>query len=105
MIRISVSLLLAASLLSSVCFAADAADRVFRNGRVFTSDSHSSIAEAIAIRGGRIVYVGSNDGVAALVGPSTKVTDLAGGFVMPGLVDGHMMMAMCFGSRPGSSCL
>jgi len=90
MIRISPFLLLAACLLSSICFAADVADRVFRNGRVFTSDSHSSIAEAIAIRGGRIIYVGSDAGVSQFIGPSTKVTDLAGGFVMPGLVDGHM---------------
>ena len=85
--------LLAVSLFLAACFAADtdtAADRVFRNGTVFTADSHGSIAEAVAIREGRIVFVGSNDGVAAFIGPSTKITDLAGKFLMPGLVDGHM---------------
>lgn len=85
------SYLLAACLLLASCFAADApADRVFRNGTIFTADAHGSMAEALAIRGGRIVYVGSNAGIAALIGPSTKITDLGGGFLMPGLVDGHM---------------
>src|SRR5882724_3039194 len=66
------------------------ADRVYRNGAVFTADAQNSMAEAVAIRDGRIVYVGSNDGVAAFIGPATKVTDLKGGFLMPGLVDGHL---------------
>lgn len=82
---LSVSLLLASS------FAADgAADRVFRNGTVFTADAKGSIAGAVAIRDGRILYVGSNEGVARFIGPSTKITDLKGGFLMPGIVDGHM---------------
>src|SRR6266404_2437884 len=66
------------------------ADRVYRNGAVFTADAQNSMAEAVAIRDGRIIYVGSNDGVAAFIGPATKVTDLKGGFLMPGLVDGHL---------------
>jgi len=88
----AVHLLLLFSLLaSSLSFAADAtADRVYRNGTVFTADAKGSIAQAIAIREGRIVYVGSNEGVAPFIGPSTKVTNLEGRFVMPGLVDGHM---------------
>jgi hypothetical protein len=66
------------------------ADRVYHNGSVFTADAHGSIAQAVAIREGRIVYVGSNQGVVPFIGPSTKVTDLKGHFLMPGLVDGHM---------------
>src|SRR5262249_18352234 len=73
------------------CVAAETpADRVYRNGTVFTADALDSIREAVAIRDGRIVYVGSNEGVAAFIGPATKVTDLKGGFLMPGLVDGHL---------------
>ena len=84
-------LLLFSLLTSSLCFAADGtADRVYRNGTVFTADAKGSIAQSVAIRDGRIVYVGSNEGVAPFIGPSTKVTDLEGRFVMPGLVDGHM---------------
>jgi len=91
MIRtIAVSLLALSSFVSS-CFAAEvAADRVYRNGVVFTADARGSMAEAVAIREGRIVYVGSNDGVGPFIGSSTKVTDLKGGFLMPGLIDGHM---------------
>jgi predicted amidohydrolase YtcJ len=66
------------------------AEKAYRNGSVFTADKQNSIAEAIAIREGRIIYVGSNDGVAPFIGNSTIVVDLQGKFVMPGLVDGHM---------------
>ena len=66
------------------------ADRVYINGVVFTADSQDQIAQAVAIRDGRIVYVGSNQGAAPLVGASTKSEDLQGRFLMPGLVDGHM---------------
>lgn len=73
------------------CFAANGpADRVFRNGSVFTADAGGSLAQAVAIRDGRIIYVGSNEGVQPFIGPSTRITDLAGHFLMPGLVDGHM---------------
>ena len=47
-------------------------------------------AEALAIRDGRIVYVGDNQGVQPFIGPATANIDLNGGFLMPGLVDGHM---------------
>ncbi len=66
------------------------ADRVYRNGIIFTADARNQIAEALAIRDGRIVYVGSNQGVAPFVGESTTSVDLKGRFLMPGLVDGHM---------------
>jgi len=83
--------LLGSLLLMTSCFAAnDAADRVFRNGKIFTADAHRSIAGAIAIRDGLLVYVGGNEGVSPFIGRSTKVTDLKGGFLMPGLVDGHL---------------
>lgn len=81
---------LLALLLLSSCFAADSADRVYRNGTVFTADARGSIAQAVAIREGRIVYVGNDEGVGAFVGASTEVVDLKGRFLMPGLVDGHM---------------
>ncbi len=74
----------------SGAWAADPADAVLRNGYVYTVDAQASVAEAIAVKDGRIVYVGTNEGAAALVGPKTEVTDLKGHMVMPGLVDGHM---------------
>lgn len=66
------------------------ADRVYRNGAIFTSNAKNEIAEALAIRDGKIVYVGSNQGVAPFVGPATVSVDLKGKFLMPGLIDGHM---------------
>ena len=68
----------------------DPADRLYRNGKIFTADARGSIAQAIAIRNGQIVYVGSNEAAAQFIGPSTKIVDLQGGFLMPGLIDGHM---------------
>src|SRR5689334_20364945 len=82
--------LIAVLLPLSSCFAAEGADRVYRNGTVFSADARRTIAEAVAIREGRIVYVGSNEGVAPFIGRSTEVVDLKGRFLMPGLVDGHM---------------
>jgi adenine deaminase len=55
--------LVAASLIAS-CFAQSSADRVFRNGKIYTMDARGTIAQAIAIRDGRIVYVGTNDKLA-----------------------------------------
>jgi len=66
------------------------ADRVYRSGVLFTADSRHPTAQALAIRDGRIVYVGDDAGVAGLVGPETVSVDLGGRFLMPGLVDGHM---------------
>ena len=66
------------------------ADRVYRNGVIFTADSANTTAQALAIRDGRILFVGSNEAVARFVGPATTKIDLKGRFLMPGLVDGHM---------------
>jgi predicted amidohydrolase YtcJ len=83
--------LLAVLIILSSCFAANpAAERVFRNATIFTADDQGSVVEAIAIREGRIIYVGTNAGVAPFIGSATRVTDLKGGFLMPGLIDGHL---------------
>jgi predicted amidohydrolase YtcJ len=67
-----------------------AADRVYRNGVIFTANAKNETAEALAIRDGKIVYVGSNQGVAPFTGQATVSVDLQGKFLMPGLIDGHM---------------
>jgi len=69
--------------------AASPADTVYRHGHVYTVDAHDSVQQALAIRAGRIVYVGSDSGAAAYLGPKTVVVDLHGRMLMPGLVDGH----------------
>jgi predicted amidohydrolase YtcJ len=66
------------------------ADTIYRNGYVYTVDARDSVRQALAVRKGRIVYVGDNAGVAALAGKATRVIDLQGRMLMPGLIDGHM---------------
>lgn len=61
-----------------------------RNGFVYTVDARNSVAQAVAIDRGRIVYVGSDRGVKAYIGRGTKVTNLRGRMAMPGLQDGHI---------------
>jgi predicted amidohydrolase YtcJ len=70
--------------------AADPADIVYRNGYVYTGDAKESVQAALAVRAGKIVYVGGNDGLSGFIGPNTKVVDLRKRMLMPGLVDGHM---------------
>lgn len=65
------------------------ADTVLQNGFIYTVDSRNSIQQAIAIRAGRIVYVGSDQGVRPYLGGRTHVIDLHGKMVMPGLIDAH----------------
>ncbi|HWV96401.1 MAG TPA: amidohydrolase [Xanthobacteraceae bacterium] len=65
------------------------ADTVLLNGRILTADAAFSIAEAVAIREGRFMAVGSNAEVKAFVGATTEVTDLGGRTVVPGLIDTH----------------
>ncbi|HBH53743.1 MAG TPA: amidohydrolase [Planctomycetaceae bacterium] len=64
-------------------------DLVLHSGHVITVDSRFSIAQALAVRGGKLVAVGTNDTVRALAGPNTRQIDLAGGTVLPGLIDSH----------------
>ncbi|HEV7614499.1 MAG TPA: amidohydrolase [Steroidobacteraceae bacterium] len=65
------------------------ADTIYRHGTVYTVDANDSRQQALAIRDGRIVYVGTDAGINSLIGPHTKITDLHGRMLMPGLVDGH----------------
>jgi predicted amidohydrolase YtcJ len=69
---------------------AQAPDTVLVDGRVVTVDADFSIREALAVRGGKITALGSTADVTALAGPATRVIDLGGRTVIPGLIDSHM---------------
>ncbi len=69
--------------------AADVADSVWRNGRIYTVNEAQPWAEAMAVRDGRIVFVGSNGAAKEFIGPSTQSVDLQGRMVMPGIHDAH----------------
>lgn len=80
---------LAFAALPSVGFAQDTADLVLTNGKVVTVDDRFTIAQALAIKGQRIVAVGSIAELDTFKGPQTRVIDLAGRTVIPGLIDNH----------------
>jgi predicted amidohydrolase YtcJ len=65
------------------------ADLIVLNAKVYTADVNRPVAEAFAVRGGRIAFVGSARGALALAGPRTERLDLAGRTVFPGMVDAH----------------
>jgi predicted amidohydrolase YtcJ len=65
------------------------ADTVFTNGYVYTVNSGERVAHAVAVKDGKIVYVGSDHGAKAFVGPSTKVVKLGGKLLLPGFFDSH----------------
>jgi predicted amidohydrolase YtcJ len=67
-----------------------AADLALRNGALYTLDESRSWAEALAIRGNRIVYVGTNAGLRRFLGTHTRIVDLHGRMVLPGLQDAHI---------------
>jgi predicted amidohydrolase YtcJ len=69
--------------------ATDKADYVFKNGSVYTIDSKNPTAQAVAVTGKYITYVGTNDGVRPFVGDKTKVMDLKGQMLLPGFVESH----------------
>ncbi len=75
---------------AAACGTSEAADLVLVNGRVYTVDERQPWAEAVAVSGERIVAVGSNSQVGALVGPGTRTIDLAGAFALPGFNDAHV---------------
>jgi len=69
---------------------ANYADTIFRNGAVYTMDANRSWATAVAVRGGKIVYVGFDGGVDTLKGQETRVIDLGGRMLMPSFQDAHI---------------
>ena len=68
---------------------ADIADLIVHHGKVLTVDATFTVADAIAIKGDRIVAVGTNDAVMKHAGPKTRTIDAKGKTVMPGLYDSH----------------
>jgi len=65
------------------------ADLVLVNGKIYTVDNARPIASALAVRGGRVLFVGSNAEARVLANASTRVIDLNGKTVIPGIVDAH----------------
>src|SRR6266576_1663628 len=88
------SILLILSLLLSFAFVppapnAASADVVFMNGNVYTANEKQPHAEAVAAKGDRIIFVGSNAAAKNYEGPTTRIVDLHGATTLPGMADAH----------------
>jgi predicted amidohydrolase YtcJ len=69
---------------------AQTADLIFVNGKVFTADTGGTLAQGFAVKDGRFIAVGSSAAMQQHAGPGSKVIDLGGRLVTPGLADGHL---------------
>jgi len=69
------------------------AELILHNGVIWTVDNNNSTAQAVAIRGGKFIVVGSNAEALKRRGPATRVIDLRGRFVVPGFNDNHVHFA------------
>jgi predicted amidohydrolase YtcJ len=68
---------------------ADEADLILRHGKVVTVDREFSVRQALAVKGDRLIRVGTDEEVLKSRGPNTEVIDLGGKTVLPGLIDSH----------------
>ena len=84
---LSVMFLLITLLVSDL--SAQMAETVYTNGKIYTMDEEQPWVEAVAIKDGEFIRVGSAEQVKPLVGKDTEVVDLHGDFVMPGILDLH----------------
>lgn len=72
----------------------ETADIVFKNGTIITVNSKDEVAEAAAVKGKKILFVGKNADVESFCGADTKVIDLEGKSMVPGFIDAHMHFMM-----------
>src|SRR5437870_4383856 len=83
-------LLVAMTWLPAATAVAQTADVVLINGKILTVDAQFSTREAVAVRDGKVAVVGTTADVRKLAGPQTRVIDIQGRTVIPGLIDSHL---------------
>ena len=71
-------------------YAEEIADSIYHNGKIYTVDYGSSVASAVAIKGGRFIFVGPDEGAKRHIGARTEVIDLQSQTVLPGLINSHL---------------
>ncbi len=88
------SRLVAALLGAALCWCASAvaqdADLILHNGKIVTVDAAFSVRQAVAVKDGRVTAVGSNQEVLREKGANTRLLDLQGKTVLPGMIDAHV---------------
>ena len=88
--RLTAAIVLSSAILLGLAPAPPPADLVLTGGRIWTADPARPWAEALAIRDGRIAFVGDAAGATALKGAGTRVAGLDGRLVLPGFNDAHV---------------
>ena len=86
--RVTVTLL--AALCLTACVATQPADTILTNGKIVTQDAADTVAQAIALQGGRVLAIGNTSDIARHAGRTTTTIDLGGRMVIPGLIDSHI---------------
>jgi predicted amidohydrolase YtcJ len=84
-----IALLALVSTVAGQALASESADTILVNGKVVTVDDRFTIAQAVAIKGGRVVAVGRNEDILKLASAGTRTIDARGRTVIPGLIDNH----------------
>jgi predicted amidohydrolase YtcJ len=90
---------------SSLALAQGEADIVFTNGKIYTVNNKHSFAEAVAVKDGKFMEVGSAKDIEIFVGQQTRVVDLGGAFAMPGFIDDHIHPAQPYLHEEGGALL
>ena len=85
----ALALLLVSLSLVSITSRVETADIIFENGNIYTANDGQPHAESVAVKGGRIIFVGSNADAKKFEGKGTRVVDLKGHTVLPGMTDAH----------------
>jgi predicted amidohydrolase YtcJ len=83
----------------------DEADIVFTNGKIYTVDPKYPIAEAVAVKDGKFLDVGSATEIEKFVGQRTRIVDLRGAFALPGFVEAHIHPAQPYLHEEGGALL
>lgn len=96
--KTKLTLLLFALITAIACTEApqETADTIYTNGKIYTVNEAQPWVEAIAIKDGKIISVGTKDEIDANIGKNTEVIDLGGKFVMPGLHDPHVHIEQAY---------
>jgi hypothetical protein len=81
------------------------ADTVFTNGKIYTVDTQHPFVEAVAVKDGKFLAVGSAKEIEGSVGKQTRVIDLGGAFAMPGFIDAHIHPAQPYLQEEGGALL
>ena len=90
---------------SSLALAQGEADIVFTNGKIYTVNKKGPFAEAVAVKDGKFMEVGSAKDIEKFVGKRTRVVDLGGAFAMPGFIDDHIHPAQPYLHQEGGALL